>query len=1279
MDIALRGLAEQLQLWIPPLSLAAVASYPFLLLAWMAYEGSRSDRSRTEDEQQRRKQSSQNDSASAMEGSCEECRAISSCPPVELVEGHRHRWQMRWPQLQFGVCFSLLLLLSCFLIPWSDWLGMTAALSADSVGATRHLRIGLQSEGDVDDTMGMLDGLDVASLRTAFEEMESDNLQGEESAGELLREASEPEGLLAEWLYHLQLKIPAQVISHGLFVVTLKGGTCRHLGIEGIDLVPMSQLGVHIKAHGLFVNCTLGWAVKGPLVDVGGYVDAQVVDSEIDGPLEVVSDGGQPPLPVAVHAKQCSGSFTIADLQFRGGSVSTILSFLAPLIQSILDSSLQTIICNGVDKAVNTQASAALASASKKLRVALETPLPNITPPKLNGTDLKLVNFAANPGMQMLQKLFSKVLDNPKSPRNIRIISEKFLGQNGSLTMLTLPFSKVLSIASYGAVNVTFLGLEVQGLNSTTNLALNAPSPQQLAAEVAVEELAVNLTVRLEVTPSRAGPLEGKTLVESFHVLLGVNKLSAGADFFVALNLVEQEKLSADQLLCMGCLLRSLTSAVDLANYLKVGSLQFELLPLANDGLERDVDGMINAVAKLLLEQFSTTVPVLLNYLVAGTARESLNKRIQHGLASPPPCKDPDPTYTSASLSTTMWAASLGLVGVAAVSFIAVQQIFSKHRRCVSAASAVQSTSAFHTLPAPENSVRVVFLQQDDVCTEAAAAAEAACSVRQEAASRVATASTALADESAGDSSGSSAGRTSSGLSLLSSHPDAMRDSIGTSAAARPAQTLATVESVRSEPECLETNGLGTEESLSACAPAPPEGPESSRIPGWDCLALHPRIPLGVSVALPVLLLATIFIFISSNSGDGVSIMLSVVADGGDVVELPPVKDFSLVSSVVEMWNAGVYPLGVLIVLFSGVWPYSKLIAMMFCWFAPSQILPARIRQKMLFILDALGKWSLVDCFVMVLFMVAFRFEVAPKDKNIVKDIFDEAGASASGTIWVRPNLAMQTFLAGTIASLVLGHCLSGCHRYALQIGEYGIAQVYGGGRQRLCNVLKHSGTWHGELSVWIPIVSLLVADVLLLIGVFQDTFQFEFLGLAGWALGDEDRIRPCSVFSLALAVPASNPQPDAFGIRWLQTLFVLFTLAMPLAYPALLLVLWAAPLANGVQRKLLVVCEIFDAWSGLDVFVLSIAASVLEIERFALFIVGSKCDPLDAAVAKTPLAAGIPGPVTCFDVKSTLRHGYFMLLAACLLSSIIGSMVLHRCSAALCAPTAVRALPAEA
>merc|ERR1719191_75968 len=105
---------------------------------------------------------------------------------------------------------------------------------------------------------------------------------------------------------------------------------------------------------------------------------------------------------------------------------------------------------------------------------------------------------------------------------------------------------------------------------------------------------------------------------------------------------------------------------------------------------------------------------------------------------------------------------------------------------------------------------------------------------------------------------------------------------------------------------------------------------------------------------------------------------------------------------------------------------------------------------------------------------------------------------------------------------------------------------------------------------------------------------------------------RPYSVVSLATGLPEVAKKPNTFQFRFMQCCFALFALAVPAIYPWLLVVLWWAPLRNKQQRRLLVLAQVMNAWSALDVLVLSVCAAVVEIEQYALFIVGDKCDLLN-------------------------------------------------------------------
>ena len=65
-------------------------------------------------------------------------------------------------------------------------------------------------------------------------------------------------------------------------------------------------------------------------------------------------------------------------------------------------------------------------------------------------------------------------------------------------------------------------------------------------------------------------------------------------------------------------------------------------------------------------------------------------------------------------------------------------------------------------------------------------------------------------------------------------------------------------------------------------------------------------------------------------------------------------------------WHAEAYLLAVLICIFSGTWPYVKLLTMLLTWFTPTTTISLEWRSWALEWLDILGKWSLLDCYIMV-------------------------------------------------------------------------------------------------------------------------------------------------------------------------------------------------------------------------------------------------------------------------------------------------------------------------
>lgn len=444
-------------------------------------------------------------------------------------------------------------------------------------------------------------------------------------------------------------------------------------------------------------------------------------------------------------------------------------------------------------------------------------------------------------------------------------------------------------------------------------------------------------------------------------------------------------------------------------------------------------------------------------------------------------------------------------------------------------------------------------------------------------------------------------------------------------------------------------------------------------------LARNQRLPMGLRAGLPLLVFANAILFISSNAGSGASIFIDLSAGDQNLFPgLPPAFDFSLVNTIVEMAQGKVWLLVFVIGFFSGVWPYVKLAMMLCCWFIPANKLSVPRRHKLLEFLDAFGKWSLVDTYVLVLFVVAFsvNMECATAPSPTFSAVCEAAGVGdALFKLYVLPTMGFHTFLIATLMSLVNGLAMSTCHRYVHRIGEFGPAEEYEaiegmGNRRRLCSVLKDSSPY----SALAVTVGLLLSMLLAVLGVFMTTFEFVFQGIAGLALGPEASVRAYSLFGLGEELPAASINPNTFGIHWIQFFFIVFSGVTVLIFLGLLLVLWNAPLTVKGQRTFLVLAQIMNAWSGLDVFVVAILACVLEISQFANFIIGDT--GLDAINPYMPLVFSFfpqwnqmlqdNGGATVFTLTTNLKPGFWLLAIAAILSTGIGQVTLNKCSRSL-------------
>lgn len=400
----------------------------------------------------------------------------------------------------------------------------------------------------------------------------------------------------------------------------------------------------------------------------------------------------------------------------------------------------------------------------------------------------------------------------------------------------------------------------------------------------------------------------------------------------------------------------------------------------------------------------------------------------------------------------------------------------------------------------------------------------------------------------------------------------------------------------------------------------------------------------GVRHIFPVIVVGTMALLFCSNLSTGASVDISISTDQtSDIIHFPSLFKFSMGNTMNELYLGGIYFLLFVVVVFSGIWPYMKCILMLWAWFMPQSCLSKKTRGKLLFAIDALCKFSLVDTYVLVVMMVSFRLHLPIFQESFIVDVF------------VNPLFGFYGFLLATILSLLAGRfelCAHRCYEESEQDPNNDLKET----------ILSHVYRVNGRKSQFSPffrkaIISFIVLPIFLLgFGCILKSFRFEFGGLAGAMAGDK-RKQTYSLVSLGTSISQSVKDPSSLGILFLQVVYFFFALVMPFLCLLLLLGLISIPMKIKDQKVLLAATEVANSWSAIEVFALSIVAALFQLSVFASFIVGDKCDLINEIIADQ-LVEKRSYDNTCFSV-----HAHVSWSALCLvLGAVLNSFVVSTC-----------------
>jgi len=300
-----------------------------------------------------------------------------------------------------------------------------------------------------------------------------------------------------------------------------------------------------------------------------------------------------------------------------------------------------------------------------------------------------------------------------------------------------------------------------------------------------------------------------------------------------------------------------------------------------------------------------------------------------------------------------------------------------------------------------------------------------------------------------------------------------------------------------------------------------------------------------------------------------------------DDVELFDVYEISFVKSIRDTWNAGAYVVCILLLVLSGIWPYTKNAIMFYAYFVPMTV---QHRAKVLKWLTIFAKWSLVDVFVVVIIISGLRIK--------------ESGPFfPSGLILLAESrIAIYTFALAAIWDLAQGEWLK-FKNLGLMETAHPVEELHVG---RLINALKFGDENSGCVSNGriTHLVTSVLQIIFLILGSSLAVVSFAIGGNGFGGLifsGEERELFQFSVFTLCsnLLSPESLEINDSvIGTVFLIVIFLLCGFLIPLyMYSGFIISLYSGMELKNFSTSL----DIVGGFSSLDVLVASFVVTLLE------------------------------------------------------------------------------------
>jgi len=449
-------------------------------------------------------------------------------------------------------------------------------------------------------------------------------------------------------------------------------------------------------------------------------------------------------------------------------------------------------------------------------------------------------------------------------------------------------------------------------------------------------------------------------------------------------------------------------------------------------------------------------------------------------------------------------------------------------------------------------------------------------------------------------------------------------------------------------------------------------------------------VPTSVRYGVPCVILVNIGLFLSGhfNLGGAVSVFINFA---GEDITIDRLFTFSVVRAIIQLWEGGAIELAVMISIFSGIWPYTKQIITLVAWFLPPQKLSIERRGSIFIWLDALAKWSSVDIFFLVVFIVAFNIRIkSPASEILPKDLY-------SVDIQLVPLWGLYATLIAQILSQLSSHVIIYYHRKLVTNAIDGmkrneVAQISDvlnndDRIESLSHEHKNCATEerlhehkflrpHRELNERLKMrtginsfiaIAIIVLVALCIFGCLQPAFSFEQLGFLGVVIEFGQNFKEAENYFGVFTIFKTLVNQAYFGgsigtligMFSIASLVLLTVLIVPIIQACALLYLWFASMSSVRRNQIQVLIEILSSWQYVEVFLIAIMVSTWQLGQTSEYLINSYCGGLEDEFSML-VNYGILSEedAQCFRLRGNIKQGSYILLAVAFLLGIMNTFI---------------------